>query len=163
MPRLRRDVAGENVVGINAEVNPNLRLSVLDESLFDWTCPHCGYQAMLVYPCLYHDKGRRFMIYILPREPDPQKAAGISAQFPQLRGVRKRVTSSLATLKEKSFSLRTGWTTAPPNWSSFFWRWCWRTARESAWNRAFTAPATRKRIGSAFPSLWKVRRNRCAA
>ena len=87
--------------GINAEVNPNLRLSVLDESLFDWTCPHCGYQAMLVYPCLYHDKGRRFMIYILPREPDPQKAAGISAQFPQLRGVRKRVTGSLATLKEK--------------------------------------------------------------
>lgn len=56
---------------------------------------------MLVYPCLYHDKGRRFMIYILPREPDPQKAAGISAQFPQLRGVRKRVTGSLATLKEK--------------------------------------------------------------
>ncbi len=87
--------------GINAEVNPNLRLSVLEESLFDWTCPHCGYQAMLAYPCLYHDKSRRFMIYILPGEPDPKKAAGISAQFPQLRGVRKRVTGSLATLKEK--------------------------------------------------------------
>ena len=98
--------------GINAEVNPNLRLSVLDESLFDWTCPHCGYQAMLVYPCLYHDKGRRFMIYILPGEPDPQKAAGISAQFPQLRGVRKRVTGSLATLKEKILLL---WTWQQPS------------------------------------------------
>ena len=87
--------------GINAEVNPNLRLSVLDESLFDWHCPRCGYEAMLAYPCLYHDKGRRFMIYILPGEPDAGKAAGIAAQFPQLRGVRKRVTGSLATLKEK--------------------------------------------------------------
>lgn len=87
--------------GINAEVNPNLRLSVLDESLFDWRCPQCGYEAMLAYPCLYHDKGRRFMIYILPGKPDPAKAAGIGAQFPQLRGVRKRVTGSLATLKEK--------------------------------------------------------------
>lgn len=87
--------------GINAEVNPNLRLSVLDESLFDWRCPQCGYEAMLAYPCLYHDKGRRFMIYILPGKPDSAKAAGIGAQFPQLRGVRKRVTGSLATLKEK--------------------------------------------------------------
>ena len=87
--------------GINAEVNPNLRLSVLDESLFDWRCPQCGYEAMLAYPCLYHDKGRRFMIYILPGKPNPAKAAGIGAQFPQLRGVRKRVTGSLATLKEK--------------------------------------------------------------
>lgn len=87
--------------GINAEVNPNLRLSVLDESLFDWRCPQCGYEAMLAYPCLYHDKGRRFMIYILPGKPDPAKAAGIGAQFPQLRGVRKRVTGSLAILKEK--------------------------------------------------------------
>ncbi len=87
--------------GINAEVNPNLRLSVLDESLFDWHCPRCGYEAMLAYPCLYHDKGRRFMIYILPGEPDAGKAAGIAAQFPQLRGVRKRVTGSLPTLKEK--------------------------------------------------------------
>lgn len=87
--------------GINAEVNPNLRQSVLDETLFDWRCPQCGYEAVLAYPCLYHDKGRRFMIYILPGEPDAGKAAGIAAQFPQLRGVRKRVTGSLATLKEK--------------------------------------------------------------
>ena len=41
------------------------------------------------------------MIYILPGKPNPAKAAGIGAQFPQLRGVRKRVTGSLATLKEK--------------------------------------------------------------
>ena len=110
--------------GINAEVNPNLRLSVLDESLFDWRCPQCGYEAMLAYPCLYHDKGRRFMIYILPGKPDPAKAAGIGAQFPQLRGVRKRVTGSLATLKEKSCSLRTVWTTGRRSWSSSCSRWC---------------------------------------
>lgn len=87
--------------GVNAEVNPNLRLRVLDESFFDWRCPQCGAQAVLAYPCLYHDKGRRFMIYILPGNPDPEKAAGVAAQFPQLRGVRKRVTGSLTSTKEK--------------------------------------------------------------
>ena len=87
--------------GVNAEVNPNLRLRVLDESFFDWRCPQCGAQAVLAYPCLYHDKGRRFMIYILPGNPDPEKAAGVAAQFPQLRGVRKRVAGSLTSTKEK--------------------------------------------------------------
>lgn len=87
--------------GINAEVNPNLRAQVLDETLFDWKCPHCGYEAKLAYPCLYHDKGGRFMVYFLPKSPDPAKAAGIAGEFPQLRGVRKRITGSLASLKEK--------------------------------------------------------------
>ena len=94
-------VAARMWTGINAEVNPNLRAQVLDETLFDWKCPQCGHEATLAYPCLYHDKGRRFMVYVLPQEPDEQKAAGIAAQFPQLRGVRKRVTGSLASLKEK--------------------------------------------------------------
>lgn len=94
-------VAARMWTGINAEVNPNLRAEVLDETLFDWKCPQCGHEATLAYPCLYHDKGRRFMVYVLPQEPDEQKAAGIAAQFPQLRGVRKRVTGSLASLKEK--------------------------------------------------------------
>lgn len=94
-------VAARMWSGINAEVNPNLRAEVLDETLFDWKCPQCGHEATLAYPCLYHDKGRRFMVYVLPREPDEQKAAGIAAQFPQLRGVRKRVTGSLASMKEK--------------------------------------------------------------
>ena len=94
-------VAARMWTGINAEVNPNLRAQVLDETLFDWKCPQCGHEATLAYPCLYHDKGRRFMVYVLPQEPDEQKAAGIAAQFPQLRGVRKRVTGSLASMKEK--------------------------------------------------------------
>ena len=94
-------VAARMWTGINAEVNPNLRAEVLDETLFDWKCPQCGHEATLAYPCLYHDKGRRFMVYVLPQEPDEQKAAGIAAQFPQLRGVRKRVTGSLASMKEK--------------------------------------------------------------
>ena len=93
-------VAARMWTGINAEVNPNLRAQVLDETLFDWKCPQCGHEATLAYPCLYHDKGRRFMVYVLPQEPDEQKAAGIAAQFPQLRGVRTRVTGSLASMKE---------------------------------------------------------------
>ena len=40
---------------ISAGENPDLRQRVLDETLFDWKCPECGYEAQLVYPCLYHD------------------------------------------------------------------------------------------------------------
>ena len=41
--------------GIDAQANPELRLRILRETLFDWKGPACGYDAQLVYPCLYHD------------------------------------------------------------------------------------------------------------
>ena len=144
--------------GINAEVNPNLRLSVLDESLFDWRCPQCGYEAMLAYPCLYHDKGRRFMIYILPGKPDPAKAAGIGAQFPQLRGVRKRVTGSLATLKEKILLFEDGLDDRAAELVKLL-----SAEKESASSRASTVRATRPPTASDFPSLSRARRSLCAA
>ncbi len=48
---------------VNTERNPELADKVKDESLFAWTCPHCGHKETVWYPCLYHDMKRRFMVY----------------------------------------------------------------------------------------------------
>lgn len=48
---------------VNTERNRELADKVKDESLFAWTCPHCGHKETVWYPCLYHDMNRRFMVY----------------------------------------------------------------------------------------------------
>lgn len=88
--------------GISADTEPALRQKILDETLFDWQCPHCGYQAELVYPCLYHDKEQKFMIYLVPEGSEQDlKKVEVDTRFPQLAGVRKRAVTSPMELKEK--------------------------------------------------------------
>ena len=102
-------VKTQMATGINAGENPELRARVLDETLFDWECPDCGYQAQLVYPCLYHDKVKNFMIYVVPNGCDcALESVDVSESFPQLSGVTKRVVTSLIGLKEKILIFEAG-------------------------------------------------------
>jgi hypothetical protein len=95
--------------GIGAEENPELRAIVLDETLFDWKCPACGYEAQLVYPCLYHDKNLNYMVYVVPNGNDCAVASvDVEKEFPQFAGMGKRVVSSLAGLKEKILIFEAG-------------------------------------------------------
>lgn len=94
--------------GINAEVNPNLREQVLRETLFNWTCPACGYVAQMAYPCLYHDKGRKFMVYLIPNGGEVLDQLDVDSAFPQIGCVQKRVVDSLAALKEKVLLFEAG-------------------------------------------------------
>ena len=92
---------------ISAEISPDLRRKILDETLFDWKCPACSRELQLVYPCLYHDKGRRFMVYVAPGEESPRSVQAVT-EFPQLAQVRKRTVASLAELKEKIMIFEAG-------------------------------------------------------
>ncbi len=95
--------------GIDAQENPELRAHVLDETLFDWKCPGCGYEAQFVYPCLYHDRSKKFMIYVVPNGNDCSlQAVDVSGEFPQYNGMMKRVVTSLAGLKEKILIFESG-------------------------------------------------------
>lgn len=95
--------------GINAEENPELRARVLDETLFDWECPKCGYRAQFMYPCLYHDPGRGFMVYAVPNGSGKEfQPVDIAEKFPQLTGLKKRVVPTLAQLKEKVLIFEAG-------------------------------------------------------
>lgn len=94
---------------INVTLEPKLRAKVLDESLFLWGCPHCGYEATLLYPCLYHDMEHKFMIYLLPEQreavfPDPEA----EHRFPELGDLKKRLAPDLNTFKEKLLLLEAG-------------------------------------------------------
>ncbi len=95
--------------GICAQDSPELRARVLDETFFDWECPRCGYTAQLVYPCLYHDRERKFMVYLAPSGSGKEfQPVDVSEKFPQLSGVKKRVVSSPAELKEKVLIFESG-------------------------------------------------------
>ncbi len=94
--------------GICAQENPELRTSLLDETLFDWKCPVCGYSAQFVYPCLYHDREHQFMVYMAPGGSGEFQPVDISKKFPQLAEVKKRVVASPAELKEKILIFEAG-------------------------------------------------------
>lgn len=83
--------------------NPELRRAVLDETLFNWCCEKCGYQALVVYPFLYHDTQRRLMIALNP-DPDAKRP-----ETPPLAdGLKKRVVRLPAELKEKILIFEAG-------------------------------------------------------
>ena len=95
--------------GICGEDSPALRESLLDESMFDWQCPECGYRAQLVYPCLYHDRERKFMVYLVPNGSAGEfRPVDVGEKFPQLAEVKKRVVSTPAELKEKILIFEAG-------------------------------------------------------
>lgn len=95
--------------GISAEESPEMREEILNETLFDWKCPECGYEARLVYPCLYHDKDRKFMIYVVPNGNDcALQSVDISEAFPQFRELTKRVVTTPTELKEKVLIFEAG-------------------------------------------------------
>ncbi len=108
-PQCGKPVRTKMWTGISADTEPALRQKVLDETLFDWQCPHCGYQAELVYPCLYHDKARKFMIYLVPEGNNQMlRKVEVDTRFPQLAGVRKRAVVSPMELKEKVLIFEAG-------------------------------------------------------
>ena len=47
---------------INATTDPDLRAALLDGSLFQWRCPHCGHACRAGYALIYHDEARGFLL-----------------------------------------------------------------------------------------------------
>ena len=96
-------------IGISAGSNPELRQKILSETLYAWKCPECGYEAELVYPLLYHDKQRGFLVLVSPSSCSCKEAAeGVQGKYPQLEDVKKRLVPSLAGLKEKILIFEAG-------------------------------------------------------
>ncbi len=95
--------------GICAQDSPELRARLLGETLFDWKCPECGCTAQLVYPCLYHDRERKFMVYLAPNGSGREfRPVDVGEKFPQLAGVKKRMVATPAEMKEKILIFEAG-------------------------------------------------------
>ena len=93
--------------GVDAALNPELKARVLDETMFDWHCSECGYEARFLYPFLYHDPERNFMVYLSPNGGGCEEA-DVDAQFPQLTDVAKRLVTTPEALKEKVLIFEAG-------------------------------------------------------
>lgn len=90
---------------VNADLNPELRDKIMDDSLFLWTCPHCGEKIFVPFGTIYHDMTNRFMLFFdhndnseEPYEPLelPQESLGVG-----LKDYKLRVVHGLGNLKEK--------------------------------------------------------------
>lgn len=86
--------------GIDRIANPEQRERILEESLFCWECPDCGYKMQLVYPCLYHDRNKQFLILLDPN-PQEQTLDKKAMSGEDLEGTKKRIVSTAEELKEK--------------------------------------------------------------
>ncbi len=51
--------------GVDVSKEPQYRAKVMDASIFDFVCPHCGNVNGVIYPFLYHDPAHRFMIQLV--------------------------------------------------------------------------------------------------
>lgn len=105
---------GEFVIwdSINADTDPELKEKLLDESLFAWTCPHCGHKAYITYGTLYHDPTAQFMLFFdhkadetdIEEDSFPDEPA-----FEQFNKTYKlRYVHGILPLKEKIFIFEEG-------------------------------------------------------
>ena len=93
--------------GIEASANPDLREKILDGTLFCWQCPACGYEAQMVYPCLYHDRERQFMVYLEPNGDDTA-VCGMEQRHPGTKKIRKRLVKTPQEWMEKILIFESG-------------------------------------------------------
>lgn len=93
--------------GIDRVANPEQRERILEESLFCWECPDCGYKMQLVYPCLYHDREKQFLVLLDPNQKEQvlDKKA-MAAEGPA--NAKKRIVSCVEELKEKILIFESG-------------------------------------------------------
>lgn len=86
--------------GIDRVANPEQRERILEESLFCWECPECGYQMQLVYPCLYHDREKGFLVLLDPNQKE-QSLDKKAMAADGLVGTKRRIVAQVEELKEK--------------------------------------------------------------
>ena len=48
---------------VNVDLDPELKVKVMDGSLFTWVCPKCKKSFNAPYSFLYHDMAHNFMVY----------------------------------------------------------------------------------------------------
>ena len=85
------------ISGINSVENPELKDKILDETLFDWRCKHCGYSAQMSYPMVYHDPKLGYMVALYRTSTKGNRIE----VAPSISRLVKRRVKNLSELKEK--------------------------------------------------------------
>ena len=95
---------------VNVTLDKSLRDRVFSNDLFKWTCPECGETFTIVYPFLYHDMDRGFMIHFSPNDCESinEMEHELLTKYPGLRKSKYRTTNALVRLKEKILIFEAG-------------------------------------------------------
>ena len=59
-----KEFAGQSYLSINAQINPELKEKVMDGSVFEIVCPHCGHRMIDIHPLVYNDMEKQAMIRV---------------------------------------------------------------------------------------------------
>ena len=65
---------------INVGIDPEDKEKVLDMSIFQYHCPHCGKKDIVCYPLLYHDPVNGVWVQVFWREEDFGRPVGKEEQ-----------------------------------------------------------------------------------
>lgn len=91
---------------MNASSDKDLREQILNETLFLWKCSTCDYETQMLYSCLYQDPIHKFMLYLHPKDEEPDVLNQIPVEG--LKGIRKRIVCNVEEMKEKLLIFETG-------------------------------------------------------
>lgn len=103
---IKKDVACPNcgstkkltiISAVNSLENPELKEKILKENFFDFECPSCNYRCSLMYPMVYHDPKKGYMIGLYRSGSKGSKVEAPS----YISGITKRRVKDLQELKEK--------------------------------------------------------------
>jgi hypothetical protein len=59
---------------VNVTQNPELKPKLLKGELTRFVCEKCGWSGELVHPLLYHDRAKKFMIWLWPEAGEPDSS-----------------------------------------------------------------------------------------
>ena len=72
-PSCGRQFEANQWQSLNADLNPDEKIQLLNRTLFKITCPDCGEGFNLVYPILYHDMKNKVMIQLVLDEENVEE------------------------------------------------------------------------------------------
>ena len=87
---------------------------VMAGKLFEFTCPHCGYTASLVNPCLYLDPDNRACVYLVVSEDMAEGVIGMFDGFEEddgtggINGSKRRIVWDRHELRGKAIAIANG-------------------------------------------------------
>ena len=91
---------------LNGDIDSEAKKQLLEGTLFQFKCAHCGYESDVNYPMLYHDMQNKVMIYFTDEDSVEEALETMTNAEKQkdlaMPGYRKRIVTDQNVLREKA-------------------------------------------------------------
>lgn len=93
---------------VDTELGEDIAVQLISGELFRQSCPACGHTVTLSYPLLYHDRGRKAIVWVAPADAQRDKKLAVMRQSMALPGHTTRLVADQDQLREKISALEAG-------------------------------------------------------